>query len=67
MLLSQGLSDVFDPWVMIVTWWVGRASRETSQNEVKTRLRGGRGDKPDLNRPPPSTREKRQGVPTQDE
>lgn len=30
-LLGQGVREVFDPQVVIVTWWVGRDSKETGQ------------------------------------
>lgn len=50
-LLGQGVREVFDPQVVIVTWWVGRDSKETGQVKppgVVTRPEGesGGGDKP---------------------
>lgn len=63
MLLGQGVRVVFDPRVMIVTWWVGWGSRDTGLVKppgVVTRPEGGWGANLNLEhlyRPPPSTQQ----------
>lgn len=76
-LLGQGVREVFDPQVVIVTWWVGRDSKETGQVKppgVVTRPEGESGGETNLYleqlyRPPASTSRgggggKKQGTPT---
>lgn len=63
-LLDQSFTVVFDPQVMIVTWWVGWGSGVRGQAESDQRA----GDKAgqtwniwtDLDQPPPSTQQGKQ-------
>lgn len=72
-LLGQGVREVFDPQVMIVTWWVrwGQQRHGPSQTTgVVTRPEGGEGANLNLEhlyRPPPSTQQGggSEGAPTE--